>query len=470
MSDWSVSRRNRQFDEVLRDGITAAKTGQRALAQRLLQRAIMLDATDPRPYVWLSATTDNPQEQKDYLEQALAIAPDDISARRGLALLTGIIDPVSLLPEDENGLSTATSSDVEQVQERSFQCRKCGGRMVFSVDTEQLICEYCGFFQSYNHPDSPQEMITPLAQKTGQVLDFILPTIRGHTWAQGQHCLSCGLCGAVSILALAQKTAQCPYCGANQFIVADEPDEWIDPHSIILMKIDENQALDKVRQWLGHGIFTPDNLVNRNQGLHLRPAYYSFWVFDGTLQAHWSCEISVGRGSQQRWETRNGIENRLFKNVLASGVRSLPEDALSEIEPFDLAELQEFKPEHIAGWSAVINDRSLSDASLLAREKVMKRLHPELYSTVEIGCERRHIDIGSGEWSDMTFKHLFLPLWTGQYCFQGQDYQVLVNGQTGKVSGNKPRDRVKLIFSFLIILLMLVLIGVVYWLFFANAS
>ncbi|MFN2237295.1 MAG: hypothetical protein ACK2U1_23950, partial [Anaerolineales bacterium] len=69
-------------------------------------------------------------------------------------------------------------------------------------------------------------------------------------------------------------------------------------------------------------------------------------------------------------------------------------------------------------------------------------------------------------WIDMTFKYVLLPLWIGTYHYQGKPYQVLVNGQTGKVSGEKPRDSIKtimiftgMILSLLIILSFLALFG-----------
>jgi hypothetical protein len=40
----------------------------------------------------------------------------------------------------------------------------------------------------------------------------------------------------------------------------------------------------------------------------------------------------------------------------------------------------------------------------------------------------------------VTFKHVLLPLWVGTYRYRGRQYPVLINGQTGKVSGEKPRD------------------------------
>lgn len=52
-----IPNRQRQFEEYLRDGISAAKSGESKMAQMLLNRAIYLNSADARPYIWLAATT-----------------------------------------------------------------------------------------------------------------------------------------------------------------------------------------------------------------------------------------------------------------------------------------------------------------------------------------------------------------------------------------------------------------------------
>ena len=95
----SFDDHERQFREYLRDGMTAVKTGQLKLAQSLLNRAIYLNGSDAQPYVWLAATTEDPKEQLEYLEKAVALDPTNVAARRGLAMLKGKIDPAKLVPE-----------------------------------------------------------------------------------------------------------------------------------------------------------------------------------------------------------------------------------------------------------------------------------------------------------------------------------------------------------------------------------
>ena len=45
----------------------------------------------------------------------------------------------------------------------------------------------------------------------------------------------------------------------------------------------------------------------------------------------------------------------------------------------------------------------------------------------------------------MTFKLILLPVWIGQYRYRGKKYPVMVNGQTGYVAGEKPKDHFKTI-------------------------
>ena len=86
------------FEDTLRDGITAAKNDSRKLARRLLERCTRMDPHDARPWLWLTEIADDPDEKREYLESALAADPNNILARRGLALLTGKIKQEDLLP------------------------------------------------------------------------------------------------------------------------------------------------------------------------------------------------------------------------------------------------------------------------------------------------------------------------------------------------------------------------------------
>ncbi len=91
-SDSSKSIGTLEWEQLIRDGITAVKNGNRPLAKRLLDQAALIDSTDARIWIWLSATTDDLQERRTYLEHAVAIDPSNATAKRGLLVLTEKLD------------------------------------------------------------------------------------------------------------------------------------------------------------------------------------------------------------------------------------------------------------------------------------------------------------------------------------------------------------------------------------------
>ncbi len=454
---------NQQFEELVQDGTTAAKTGQRELARRLLQRATLLNSADARPWLWLSATTDDPAEQREYLECAVAAEPSNVAARRGLVMLSGKAE--TPMAATGSGLfSRYFANQPAEVAAQTFLCPQCGGHMTYSVQKGGLACQSCGFVQAGEERLAADEAERPM--------DYVLPTKAGHNWAQSQQRVSCEQCGAVSLLPPAQKADRCPYCGSNRLIGTSAEMELIDPQVTALMQIDAEEAQRRVKQWLGKGIFAPDDLALKAGGLHLRPAYYPFWTFDGSLVIGWACEVNIGTSKNPQWSPRSGKESEFFDDVLVPGLKAFSMNDMSGVEPFNLKDLVEFRPEYMAGWPALNYDRPLSDASLMARERVILPIRASLPSQVEPGYEKRNFRMGAGEWSGLTFKHVLLPLWVGMYNYQGKSFRLLINGQTGRVSGAKPRDNIKVVAIIAGILLTLAVLGLglyALWMLFGNS-
>jgi DNA-directed RNA polymerase subunit RPC12/RpoP len=446
---------DQHFEELLRYGITALKGGDRAQARRWLTKATLISLSDARPWLWLSGTTDDPAEQRDYLEKAVAADPSNASARRGLVMLSEKLDKSRLVPEGAS-VEPRRPTAPEEAQAKIFACPKCGGHLQFDIDKGDLACPYCGYLQV-----TEKKLAADTAE---QPIDFVLPTTRAHRWAEAQQRLSCEHCGAVTLLPAGQRADHCPYCGSNRLVNSAESGELVDPQVIALLKVSEKAAQGQVRKWLMKGMFAPDDLVAKVSQVKLRPAYYPFWTFDGILEISWNCEVNEGTSKAPRWVPHSGIEFDLFDDILVPGLRSMSVEEMSDIEPFNLKEVVEFSPEFLAGWIALSYDLPLSDATLKAREKVITRLRRSLVSKVEPGREKRNLTSGGGKWSGLTFKYVLLPLWVGTYLYRGGEYRLLVNGQTGKVGGKKPRDRFKIWMMAVVFLLAVIFVAVIAYL------
>jgi DNA-directed RNA polymerase subunit RPC12/RpoP len=424
-----------EFEQHLRDGIDALKTGDRLLAKRLLNQAALMNSADARVWVWLSATTDDLQERRTYLERAIAVEPSNVMAKRGLLMLDDKLDKTRLMPEGEAYVPQAAQAPEEAVI-KTYTCPNCGAKISFDIHEITLVCQYCGFTHKIN------DELT--RDSVDQVLDAALPTTQAHRWVTNQTRVTCEQCGVVILLPPGQTADSCPYCGANHFVSSASIIDLIDPQMIGLFKIDADKAAKNIKTWLGKGLLSPDDLAAKHTGMLLHPAYYPFWLFDGTLEIPWFCDVNVGSGKAQVWEAQTGSKFEMFNNVLIPGLKKISKLDLARIEPFNLKDLVEFSPDYLAGWVALTYDQPLADASLRAREIVIQKVRSSLPGLVEPTRQKRNFSIGAGKWSGLTYKLALLPIFMGNYPFQGKRFRILINGQTGKVGGEKPRDTLKI--------------------------
>jgi DNA-directed RNA polymerase subunit RPC12/RpoP len=426
--------RREAAEQRFRLGRIAVKEGRLAEARDLLQRAVEIDREHSDAWLWLSATTNDPLEQKKYLEWALAANPANPEARRGLAILQGRLNPKDLLAPGAEVQPRRPTQPVAAHAARTFVCPQCGGAMVFSPQLVDLKCERCG------HVEVVEEKP---ARDVEQILDLTLPTERGHRWAEAERRLVCQQCSATTIFAVGATSTECPFCGSNVFIAAREDADILMPQAVVPMGLEAEGVRKAMRKWLGAGFFAPDDLTKLARSGALRPAYVPFWLFDATLNGKWHALVAEGSGRYKTWVQRSGEHIFFFSNEPVPGTKQLPADLLTKAEPFEIEKAVEYKPEYLAGWPATAYDVPLAQASLVARERMVGKAKKQLLYKAAPGKEVRDLEVSASDVSGVMYKQVLLPVWVGSYLYRGKRFRMLVNGQTGKVVGDKPIDSVK---------------------------
>jgi DNA-directed RNA polymerase subunit RPC12/RpoP len=454
-SDSSDSIEAHEFEQHIQDGIIAVKNGNLSLAKKIFDQAALMNDSDPRIWIWLSATTDDLVERRAYLQRAVALDPSNSTAKRGLLLIDEKLDREHLMPEGE-AYAPAPETEPQEAVLKTYLCPNCGASISFDIHDITLVCQFCGFTTKVN-----QHVI---GESTFQLLDETLPTERAHRWAESQTRMACEQCGAIIILPPGQTADSCPYCSANRFVTSQSLMELVDPKVIGLFKIDPQQAGANVKTWLSQGFLAPDDLSVRQAGMQLHPAYYPFWIFEGAVEVPWFYEANEGTSRMPRWETRSGSHFEMFEDVLVPGLRKMSLADLAGLEPFKMDDLVEFSPDFLPGWVALTYDHPLADASLKARDLIINKVKGTLANEVDPGHPKRNFGTGAGKWSGLTYKLALLPLYVGNYQFQGQRYRLFVNGQTGKVNGVKPTDTVKLVMLGAAGLVLLIILALVIYL------
>jgi DNA-directed RNA polymerase subunit RPC12/RpoP len=454
MAPGNISRN--EYENLVREGIHAAKAGNRSTARRLLFRAVSQNPQDSHVWMWLSATTDDPVERLDMLERAVALDPNNQAALNGLAYLKAGKEnapPTSIAGTNhhpsENPPVVKPEESPAPAGTVTFDCPQCGGRMAYDPASRKLVCEFCGHSRELSED--------PVADSAETPIFGLLHSEKGHTWAAAVHEVECEKCGAHTLELEPGQTQTCPYCGSNQLVESKQLESLLQPQGIAVFQVERAETLRLARGWLNTGLFAPDGLANEARHLELRPAYYPFWTFDGGVEIRWTAQVKEnywkGTRGALEWTTVSGVANEFFDDVMVPGVSALKPTEIAAISPFNLKDVIEFDHAQLAGWATLAYDISLSSASLKAREQVLKKLVPRIRAEVEPGKEKRDLRIGAGTWTGVTYKHVLLPLWIGTYFYKGGEFHVLVNGQTGKVGGEKPTDRLKVIGIWLLLLL-----------------
>ena len=56
----------------------------------------------------------------------------------------------------------------------------------------------------------------------------------------------------------------------------------------------------------------------------------------------------------------------------------------------------------------------------------------------DIGGDEQRIHSAATRYSNITFKHILLPVWMSAYRYRDKIYRIVINARTGEVQGERP--------------------------------
>jgi len=343
-----------------------------------------------------------------------------------------------------------------------FPCNNCGSDLRFSPEAGQLVCDHCGNTEPVTD-DSP--WANPLAE-----LDFrraIAADLPDQDMEETR-VLQCPNCAAQVEFDPGNHAAECPFC-ATPVVTDTGTNRHIKPRGVLPFALDERTARDAMTDWLGKLWFAPNGLQDyARKGRKLQGIYVPYWTFDadtkstyrgerGTVYYETKTVMRDGKREQVRvakvrWRGVSGRVARFFDDVLVLASRALPKQYTDGLEPWDLSALEPYRPEFLAGFRAEAYTVSLDDGFVEARQHMDKIITRDV--RFDIGGDRQRIHDIQTQVSDVTFKHILLPVWMAAYKYRGKSYRFVVNGRTGRVQGARPWSAWKIAFAVLIGLLV----------------
>jgi DNA-directed RNA polymerase subunit RPC12/RpoP len=415
--------------DLLIRGIAAAKARDHDQARFYLEWVLRTDSDRQqkiKAWLWLSQISDDPVEKRDCLENILAHEPANPLARRGMAILKGQLDPAKIIDPNRQPPAPAPAAP-QPVETKRFVCQQCGGKLTFSPDGQSLECAYC------NRQLTLYQAIEEAAMVEEQDFAVALATTRGHAHPVAMQSFSCRGCGASFIIGPDVLSLTCPYCSSAHVIEVKETRDLIPPEGIIPFASTQGQAYDAFGEWLKARGLRAKARTTPPDGL-----YVPVWTFDVGGEAQWAGKVLEKRHGWTNWVPDHGAYPVLYDDILVVASHALPRELTREINNFQLDSLLAYDAGYLADWPAEIYQISVADASLAARRQAWEQARRTVAARAQ-AQQVRDLTVSSAGMLIESFKLILLPMWVTHYRYQEQDYQVVINGQTGNVSGERPR-------------------------------
>lgn len=340
-------------------------------------------------------------------------------------------------------------------QEHRFPCDTCGADMRYAPGEGQLVCDHCGNKEPIEGDG--------FSHTTIRELDFqsALAAALPEQEIEERRVSSCPNCGAEIEFDPEIHSLECPFC-ATPVVISTGTHRYIKPRGLLPFGLTEPQARDAMTQWLGALWFAPNGLRNyARKGRKMDGIYVPYWTYDADTKSAYRGErgtvyyenrtvrrngkTGTVRVQKVRWSPASGRVARWFDDVLVLASKSLPKRYTDALQPWDLAALEPYRPEYLAGFRAEGYTVTLDEGWGDARAQIDRVIERDV--KFDIGGDRQRIHNVQTAISDVTFKHILLPVWMAAYKYRGRTYRFVVNGRTGRVQGERPWSAWKIAFA-----------------------
>lgn len=203
----------------------------------------------------------------------------------------------------------------------------------------------------------------------------------------------------------------------------------------------------KIRQELKKNIFIPRKLV-LGELYKLREVYIPVWLHNvqyrekanimGKKYMGWN-----GLKLKPIWHTvkrfRDGMA--VYNNVMTIASEKIDRNQVKGLLPYDFNDIKPLEPEDLMEAFTYEQDLEEEEARKKVLEIVKDLVEKEFLSCIK-RCRYKAITNRNACHKVLNADCVLFPAWSLSLDYKGKTYTILINGQTGKISGKFPMNRV----------------------------
>jgi hypothetical protein len=263
------------------------------------------------------------------------------------------------------------------------------------------------------------------------------------------------------------KNLRCPFCG-SEGLEKKADARVLSPSRVVPFRISRDEAEQHMRAHLGRGFWRPGDLAESARITKMTPVYVPYWVFQAQTHTFWTADTShTPAGARGDWYPLSGEHRGSYAGLLVGASGALTPHETSALCPFDLSE--GVAPERVDLENTTVEQFGVQRkyARPLARRGIQS-LESEAIRHRYVPGRCRNLNVNT-RIENLAGEPTLLPVWMMAYRYKERLFRFLVNGQTGRATGQKPASAAKIVMAVilgvvavvLLILLLLIFGGVI---------
>jgi predicted RNA-binding Zn-ribbon protein involved in translation (DUF1610 family) len=287
------------------------------------------------------------------------------------------------------------------------KCTVCGAML----DEEDMFCANCG-------TEAPHQTTLQTTARTST------------------HNFQCTGCGASMSYDASAGSLRCPFCGSTQLEERKDA-KILAPKAVVPFDISRERAESAMRHYLGQGFWRPGDLARTASVVGMQAVYVPYWVFSAETHTYWTADTSqTPPGARGDWYPLTGEHRDRHSGLLVGASGALTPAETAAICPFDLAPA--VPPEQADLENVTVEQFSVSRkyARPLARAG-LENLIAQTCDDAYVPARSRNMKVNT-RIENLSSEPMLLPVWIMAYRYEEEVFRFLVNGQTGRATGQAP--------------------------------
>lgn len=341
----------------------------------------------------------------------------------------------------------------------NYKCPGCGASLIYEAGSDFLVCPYCDTRVTVSdlrdeakreRDSSSKEREAGNAfageQETSPEDKEAGNAFAGKDSEEDTRQFRCSNCGGELVTDAYTAATVCPFCGSPSIIRArlsgrDKPDV------LIPFAIGRDEAKKRFLDWTKKGLFTPRGFCRQSTLDGISGLYVPYWLFDFHTSVHMDAAATkvrtIRKGEYEYTYTDHFLLTRdtdvEFEKIPNDASQKMPDDTMERLEPFEYGKLTEFELPYLSGYLAERANCSAEELEPRARERAGEYARRATRDTMT-GYTTVTVTASDIRTKKQRQQYAMLPVWVLSCRYRGKDWQLYINGQTGRRIGSLPVD------------------------------